>query len=93
MAAERVVKTEDGEKLAKVMRDIFKWLCSPQQRSLYSSNVFSISGIWSTIHGDQCQDRSQCGPGFSSYRKVSFKPPVINTYVYTMDEITLCNGN
>lgn len=40
MAAERVVKTEDGEKLAKVMRDIFKWLCSPQQRRVFTLLMF-----------------------------------------------------
>lgn len=86
MAAERVVKTEDGEKLAKVT-------CHSQRHTLLflsSSNVFSFSGIRRTIYGDQCQDRSQCGAGLSRYSKVSLKAALINIFVLAMDEMTEC---
>lgn len=80
MAAERVVKTEDAEKLAKVMHGSAWVIVLATAERLYSSNVFSVSGIWSALYGDQREDGSQCGPGFSRYSKVSLKAPVINIY-------------
>ncbi|XP_024904149.1 ras-related protein Rab-26 isoform X8 [Pteropus alecto] len=76
---ERVVKREDGEKLAKV-----SWgKVGGQGVPLWGRRAWAVpmrlppcwqqlfAGIWATFHGDQCQDRPQRGLSLHSHSKVS----------------------
>lgn len=69
MAAERVVRKEDGEKLAKVKAPRLQ-SCRRRCRQP-SSNVSSSSGVRRPVHGDQRQDGSQRGASLPRHRKVS----------------------
>ncbi|XP_039740932.1 ras-related protein Rab-26 isoform X2 [Pteropus medius] len=74
---ERVVKREDGEKLAKV-----SWgKVGGQGVPLWGRRAWAVpmrlppcwqqlfAGIWATFHGDQCQDRPQRGLSLHSHSK------------------------
>lgn len=79
MAAERVVKTEDGEKLAKVM---YAGATRPSsQRRAHPpafSDGFSIAGIRRSFHGDQRKDGGQRGAGLPRHSQVSLEAaPVV----------------
>lgn len=74
MAAERVVRKEDGEKLAKVKVRRLQSCCRRcRRRRLSSHRVFLLSGVRRPVHGDQREDRSQRGAGLPRHRKVSTK--------------------
>ncbi|XP_023377207.1 ras-related protein Rab-26 isoform X1 [Pteropus vampyrus] len=74
---ERVVKREDGEKLAKVSwgkvggQGVPLWGCRawavPMRLPPCWQQLFA--GIWATFHGDQCQDRPQRGLSLHSHSK------------------------
>ncbi|XP_034526497.1 ras-related protein Rab-26 isoform X3 [Ailuropoda melanoleuca] len=75
-AQERVVKREDGEKLAKVSQGRVgdqgcPWGCRawavPTRLPPGWQQLFA--GVWTALHGDQCQDGPQRGLGLHSHRK------------------------
>ncbi|XP_022450230.1 ras-related protein Rab-26 isoform X2 [Delphinapterus leucas] len=73
-AQERVVKREDGEKLAKVSCG---WVGSQNAPGAAGPELSPpgcqrlFAGVRAAIHGDQRQDGPQCGLGFHGHSKVS----------------------
>lgn len=78
MAAERVVRKEDGEKLAKVKAPRLQSCrrrCQPSPNECSSSS----SGVRHPIHGDQREDGSQRGTSLPRHCKVSARVRDVNT--------------
>lgn len=73
-AQERVVKREDGEKLAKVSCG---WVGSQSAPGAAGPELSPpgcqrlFAGVRAAVHGDQRQDGPQCGLGFHGHSKVS----------------------
>lgn len=77
MAAERAVRKEDGEKLAKVK--VPRLQSCRRRRRRPPSNARSSSGVRRPVHGDQCEDGSQRGTRLPRHCKVSARLCQMNT--------------
>lgn len=60
-----MIRSEDGETLARVSDRQWGWVTGERGQKQALRILSHRAGVWCSLHGDQCQDWHECGVGLS----------------------------